>query len=454
MLAEFAGRVLNGMREVLSHRLARASGSLAAGQYIAAGINFATNLLLVRLLGPADYGLLALTVAYPTLLWSFVGVKSVSVTTRYLAMYRAQGEPGKLRGVALLGYAMDLLLASLAFFVVALTGWWAARSFYQRAELALPMIAYAASFPLTSLTGGSWAVLQSLERFHQLAFFEILHPLLRLCFAVGLLLLGFGVGGVVVGMGLAGAVTGTLMTWVATRALIAEGIGPWWKASLKEVKPLRGELASFFGWNYLVVTLSGVLAQVPLIMLGRLRGPEEAGWYRLATSLVVVGSYLKSSLGRVAYPVLASRWGKGELESLMASMARWTKRAGVPMGLLMVAVVPVLPILVPLIFGGAYAPAAPLAQTMFLGTAVGVVFFWLNSLYYALGKIRTWTVGYAFYTLAVVVASWFTIQWWGARGLAGLMAVGEALFTLAMVVFVFCFFRRVVGVSGSRVIAT
>lgn len=432
MLAEFASKLLGEARGIVSHRLARGAGFLAAGQYIAAGLGFVTNLLIARLLEPKEYGLVALTMAYPTLLWYFVGVKSVSVTTRYVAMYREQVENGKLRAVAGVGYAVDFFISCLAFVLVAASAWWIARSFYGHPEVAWIMVAYAATFPFTSLTGGSWAILQSWERFQQLAIFEVFHPFLKLCLAVGLLALGFGVAGVVVGMGLAGALTGLLMAWVATRLLVKEGIGLWWKASFREVMPLQRELVSLFGWNYLAVTLSGVLGQVPVIMLGRLRGPEEAGWFRLATNLVVVGSYPRSSLGQVAYPVLAAGWGKGEQKGLMASMIRWTGRAGVPMGFLMLAVIPVLPIFVPIVFGPAYAPVVPLAQVMFAGTAVSVMFFWLPSYYYAAGELRTWTIGYTIYILAVVGLGWFAIMRWGVTGLAALMVAGEALFTLVM----------------------
>lgn len=442
MLGEFPVRLLGQARAIVRHRLARGAGFLAAGQYIAAGLNFVTNLLIARMLGPTEYGLVSLTMAYPNLLWSFVGIKSVSVTTRYVAMYRAQGESGKLRAVIGLGYAVDFSLSCLAFVLVAASAWWIARSFYGHPEVAWPMVVYAASFPFTGLTGGSWAILQSWERFQQLAAFEILHPFMKLCLTVGLLASGFGVAGVVVGMGLAGALTGLLMASVAARLLVKEGIGLWGKVSLRELMPIRRELASLLGWNYLAVTLSGVTAQVPVIILGRLRGPEEAGWFRLATNLVVVGSYLRSSLGRVTYPVLASRWGRGERGSLMASMIRWTGRAGVPMGLLMLAVVPTLPILVPLVFGPTYAPVVPLAQTMFVGTAVSVVFFWLPSFYYAAGKIKIWTAGYTIYTLAVVGSSWFAVRWWGVTGLASLMATAEALFTLAMVALSFSLHSR------------
>jgi len=294
------------------------------------------------------------------------------------------------------------------------------------------MVAYAATFPITSLIGGSWAVLLSWKRFRLLSFFEILQPFLKLSLAGGLAWLGLGVTGVVIGMGLAGAVTGLAMVLVATWLLIRDGIGLWWKVSWEEAVPLRKELVSFFGWNYLAVTFSGIMAQVPLVILGRLRGPEEAGWFRLTTNLVVVASYVKSSFGHVAYPVLASRWGTGG-HPVTVSVLRWTRKAGVPMALLMVGLIPVLPTLVPFAFGAVYTPAVPLAQIMFASAAVGLAFFWLNAFYYALGKIKVWTLAYGLYTFAVIGLSWVVIPMWGAMGLAGLMAAGEALFTLTMV---------------------
>jgi len=422
---------------IFRHRLIAGAGFLAAGQYIGATLNLGTNLLIARLLGPAGYGLVALTLAYPTLLWSFISVKSVSVITRYVAVYRAQKEHEKLKAVIGIGYAADFFLSLSVSLLVGATAWWVTGSLYGYPELTFPMIVYALTFPLTSLTGSSWSILLSWERFSLLSVFEVTHPLLKLILAGGLALIGFGVTGVVIGLGLAGAINGLLMVGAATGILVREGIGPWWKASLREAMPLRKELVSFFGWNYLSVTLSGILSQVPLMLLGRLRGPEEAGWFRLATNLVTISSYIRSSLGRVAYPVLASRWGAGGQDMMVTSVWHWTRKVGIPAGLLTFAAIPILPLLMPLLFGSAYDPAVPLAQIMFASAAVGLAFFWLNAFYYALGKIKVWTLSYGLYTFAVIGLSWVIIPMWGVMGLTGLMAASEALFTLTMMSLVY-----------------
>ena len=84
------------------------------------------------------------------------------------------------------------------------------------------------------------------------------------------------------------------------------------------------EMRGVFGWNYLVVTWAGLIGQVPLIILAHLRGSEAAGFYRLATSIVTVGSFLETSTGNFAYPVLSARWGSDSRVRLIRALRRWT----------------------------------------------------------------------------------------------------------------------------------
>src|SRR5262245_53327462 len=111
----FVADVLNKIRDTLSHRMARDTGLLALSQYVSAGLDFLTVVVATRWLGPSDYGLTALIMAYPTLLWSFVGVKSVSLTTRYIASFRDLRRSEDLVGMCKLGYSLDVIAATGAF---------------------------------------------------------------------------------------------------------------------------------------------------------------------------------------------------------------------------------------------------------------------------------------------------------------------------------------------------
>jgi O-antigen/teichoic acid export membrane protein len=372
--------------------------------------------------------------AYPTFLWSFVGVKSESVTTRYLSSFRATGRNEDLKSVCKLGYSLDLLVSVVAFVLVSATSWWVAPRIFHMSEMTWLMLLYAASFLFFSLTATSRAILLSWQRFRWLGGLLILGEGITFIVVLGLLLAGFGVPGMVLGTAVAHVIIGLLMMGAATYVLHCDGVGLWWNAPLGNVAPLRKELTAFFGCNYLTVTLMGVIAQVPVMLLGHLRAPEEAGFYRLATSLTTVGSYLESSLGQVVYPALSARWGAGERESLRRSLKRWTLQAGFPIGVLVLLTIPFLPILVPIVFGPSYRRMILGAQILMVGTAVSAMFFWLNSFYYASGRISPWMKAYSFYTAFVISLGWISIEQWGYVGIASIVAVGKVLFTVSLII--------------------
>lgn len=436
MIAQLAERLVKEARSVLRHRLAVGAGYLTVGQYAAAALDLLTNIIIARLLGPTDYGLLALTLAFPTIVFSFVATKSVSVITRYVAGLRATSDSEQIRGVVKLGYALDVGASLLALILVAMSAWWVASHFYGRSDLTWLMVAYAASFPLFSLTGGSWAILSSWERWQLLAILEVLHPLTKLCLVTGFILLGWGIAGAVVGMAIAQATIGITMAVTATYLLLRDGVGLWWRASWRSINEIKGELTKFFGWNYLLVTLSGLVSQIPLMLLGRFWGPEEAGVYRLALSIVTVGSYARSSLGKVAYPTLSARWTAGERDAILRSLKRWTLRAGVPLGVVFILSIPLLPVLVPSLFGVAFRPAALPAQIMMLGQGISALVFWLNPFYFASGQIGTWVKGYMSYTGVIILAGAFAALHWGTVGLALVVSVTEVVFLVGMLVLI------------------
>jgi O-antigen/teichoic acid export membrane protein len=432
MIPRVAKIPISEAQVIFRHRLVEGASLLAISQYISAALNMVTNILMARLLGPTDYGLVALAVAYPTMLWSFVSVKSISVITRYVAIFRARREPEKLKGLVKLGYSLDFFVSLIGLTLVAISSWWVSERFYRQPHLAWLMVVYAGSFPLFSLTGNSWAVLSSWERFRLLAIFEVLQPFLKLCLTVGFIAAGLGVSGVVIGMGLAQASIGLIMMIATTDLLLCEGFGAWWKASLKPVVSLKRELIGFLGWNYLLVTLSGLVVQLPVMLLGRLRGPEEAGFYRIALNIATVGSYLETSLGRVTYPSLSAWWSSEGEERIVRTLKGWTLKVGLPISATIVLVTILFPWLLPLLFGHDYRPAVPGVQVIMLGIAISAIFFWLNSFYYASKRINLWVSGYALYTILVIGLGWFVIKQWGFLGLSCLMTVGKVLFTLSM----------------------
>lgn len=431
-----ADSVIAVVRRTARHPLTEGAVLLAGSQYVAAAVGLVTSVASARLLGPKDFGLVSVVMAYPMLLGSLVAVKSGSVTTRYIARFRTDGQAELLGGICKLGYVLDFVVSLCAALLVAVTARWVAAEFFHAPEITGLMIFFAASFPFWSLSGTSHAILTSLERFRWVALLQVLDQVIGSVLVIGLLLGGFGVAGAVLGAALGNVLIALVAAGLASFGLRREHQPAWWRGSIACVRPLRKEITGLFGWNYLIVTGSGLMGQLPLIFLAHFRGPEAAGFFRLALSIVTVGSYLETSMGRVVYPALSARWSTESRARLCAALKSWTSKAGLPVCALVLLSVPLFPVLIPLIFGARFAPMVRGAQIMMAGAALSALFFWLNSVYYASASLDIWTFGYAFQTVIVIGLAWFVANYWGFAGMALLTTVGKAGFTLAML-FVF-----------------
>lgn len=425
-----ASGVVSGIRRwrgttvsTLRHPLATEAGILAVSQYAAAAIGLVATVVAARLLGPAEYGAAALLIAYPTLIWSLVTVKSSSVTTRYLAIFQGDRRLDAARAVCKLGFVVDLVAACIAFAVVTATMPLVA-GFH---GLVWPGVVYAASLPFLSLSGTSSAILTCSRRFGWLAGFQLLEKVVALTAMLAFIAMDLGAPGVVLALASAHSLSGILSAVAATVALQRTGAGFWWHGSLRTMNEVTRELVGFFGWNYAVVTLGGVLMQGPLLLLGRACGTQAAGFYRLATSIATTASYLETSLSRAVYPRLAERSGSSTSAALLEDCRRLTLYGGIPIGLLLVAGIGAVPFALPPLLGGDYHAMSLGTQFMILGSLVGAVFFWLQPLYYATRRLPAWTVALAVQTAAMLVIAWVFSPSVGFTGIAAAMGGTRAL---------------------------
>ena len=421
-----------GFWGLLSHPTVSGAGALAASQYLGAGVSLLTSIAAARLLGPTSYGVAALIMAFPDLVWSFTSVKSASVTTRYLAGFLSTREVKEFGSMCKLGYIVDVVASLVAVAVIGLSAVWLTPHVVDQPGTRAVMIAYGSSFVFSSLRGTGTAVLTALQEFRSLAGLQLCERVIQFALVVGLLLSGFDIAGMVLGTAVAQATGGLLLMLFATWTSKKAGLDAWWSAPLGQLSHSFRELGSFFGWNYLIVSFGGLLAQGPLILLGWLRGPETAGYYRLATSLVLAASHIGQALARVAYPIFSGHWAKGEREALKKIIERWTLQGGLPICLLLFLSIPMMPIFVPWAFGEIYRPMVVGLQLMMAGAAVEAALFAVKPLYYASGRADHYAQGVGVHTALVLGLSWFVIHEWGFSGMAGLIAAGKILFLCAM----------------------
>lgn len=416
----------------LVRSVARGSARLAAGQYTAAALGLAATAAAARLLGPTDFGIVALAMAYPELITSALAVKSSSVTTRYLAVFHADRRFEDLGAICKVAIALDTAAYALAAGIVVLSSGMVARVFYGSSELAPLMVLYALWLPLLGGVPTALATLSVTGRFGSLAAIHVAESGLRLVLIVALVMGGFGAAGAVAAAAVAQGTGAIAKMMMASWALRQEGVEAWWRAPVSRITWLRKDLGAMVGWNYLMVTLSGVMGQLPLMWLGQIRGPEEAGFFKLATTIMTIVTHVEGALGRVVSPILATAVG-GKTPAELSSLTRaWTLKLGLPLVGGIALSMTAFPFVVSIVFGNHFAGAVRTIQLVVAGTLVSGVLFWVPPYYFALGRVGSMTRIYAAGVVLALGAAWLAITHVGVMGLAAVVAAERAGFALAL----------------------
>lgn len=408
---------------------------LTAASYISAVIGFITSIAATRLSSPSEYGAAALIMSFPSLIWSFASFKPSSIVTRYIIRYRSENRHEEVLSVCKLGYILDIATSLFVLIIILFASQLIAKDVYAMPDTAWLIVIYSLSMPVFSLIGTSQAIFSSWQSFRLMSIYMLFERVITLILTVVLLLEGFGVTGLVIAVAIAQSITGISSAIAATRILARDGSYAWWSARLQLVYSLRAELAAMFSWNYLLTTLSGITAQLPLIILGRLLGTKEAGYYRLGLTIATIAGYIEQSLAKVAYPKLSTWFANIRSEHYGLQLRRWTIRGGIPAAAMIVLGTIITPFAIPMIFGDAYTPMIFGTQCLLILGCFRTIFFWLTPHYFASGELKTYTFWYMFYTIVVVVLCWIVAPWWGFTGVAIVCSLSYALMMVALLLF-------------------
>ena len=392
-------------------------------------MNLSQGILVARWLGPDLYGIAALVMLYPRLIFSLVDAGSGAAAVKYFGQYYAIGEHVRALAVCKLGYIVDLGAALLALGFVALTAQFAAASIVHNPNIAWLIVIYGLSLLPRVLVSTSNALLVTLGRSNLIASIETLSNLLRMVLVVGLVLGGWQVVGVVCANAAAGIALGLLYAvaaWVLVRRACGASIAT---GKLSTLAAERGKLLRFFSYNHLTALTTLVPQQLDSLVLGYFRGPTEAGYYRLAKNLAEVVEYLRIPLFSVSYAQLARISGLGQHQA-MRDQIRRLAFCGLALGIAVIAGAALVPIILPVLVGRDYSPAVLAAQLLIVAAGISLPFFWLRALYLVKDFVREFFIVSSVVTVGVMSIYPFFVWRWGVLGAAVAILALQVIGTL------------------------
>ena len=406
---------------VLERRFTKDVSVLTSANVAVAGIAIVQGITVARWLGPESYGIAILALAVPKAVSAFLTFRSSAALVKFLADRRFKEEPGRALALCKAGYLLDLTAATAMFLVVAASARWTANHVVHDPQSSWLIVLFAAALIPFSTISTSSAVLIHAGRFPMLAAVDVVVAVFRLVVVVGLLAAGHGVAGVVIGHASASLVHVALLSIISYMTAARQWSGHWPTAPFRPLRGVRREIGRFMLYDSGDSLLGVVRKHLDVTVLGLFRDAEEAGYYRLAKSFAALPAYVAGPLGTVTYAKLTKMWGDGKWPEMWRFVKSGIMRAGFPLALVTLAVIPALPLIISLTVGREFDDVVPIASVLFIGAALPLLLFPFAPLILTWGQVKARfnikAVGSVLLALAMLVF----VPLYGAMGLAWVM---------------------------------
>ena len=379
-------KIYSGLRQdSLFQRVVRNSGYLFSSNVIAAALGVLQGILIVRLLGDSNYGLLVIITDFASNTNRLLSFRMSEVVVRYvgdaLAQENLQRAAALVKGSALLEALMSAL-AYLALFALSL---WAAQRLADDASVVILFRFYGLFLLANLVYETSVGVLQSTEKFKQVAQANFYQSIVVTALIVGAFLLDLGIPGVLTAYLIGKATAGVMIAASAVRELNRRLGSGWIRAPLRLVEDWKSILRFAVSTN-LNGTVNLFARDNIRLYLAWFLPNAQIGYFRLATSLInlvmlPIEPLIWPTYAELTRTIAQRQWGATRrlLKQISALAGGWTLLAGGSLALLGWW-------FIPLFYGSDMAPAYAGLVILLIGYAFANIMNWNRPLLLALGQ--------------------------------------------------------------------
>lgn len=287
-------------------------------------IGFPLKIILARWLGASDLGLYQMVVTVLAIA-GLVSTLGIGVAlTKYVAEDKKDKDKlSQIMTPGLLGPIILGLIAGISLY--ALSGMIA--GIFNMPELAHLLRIIAFTLPVSAFVGALVGILNGLREMKTYSFLAILSSLLSIIFIVVFVKLGFGITGVIFGMlfSTIGAFIGGIYL---SKNLLRLDI----KNFIKNAK----KLVSFGGRVFVGNTLSRLIQQADIIMIGYFLAAKDVGYYSIAVGLASFFLLVPRAIATITYPATSEYWSENNRTAIQRMVDKTTKYSAailLPIGL-------------------------------------------------------------------------------------------------------------------------
>lgn len=319
------------------------------GKFGSVGLSFVANMVLARLLVPADFGCVGM-------LHVFIAISTIFVYAGFgMALIQKKEEPTKVdyNSVFYWNLAASLFFIGLLYLCAP-----SIARYYEMPELANVLRVQSLVLIIQGFSLVQSSQLQRHLRFKELSIRNIIATFVGMVVAIAMALMGYGIWSLVVSQ-LITALTSVLLLWKMSD----------WRPSLEFSLASLKELFAFGGLMALSSLVETVYTNLQSLIIGKLYSATDLGYYTQGRKLESVPTEsLSQIVNQVSFPVFASI--QDDKQRLLYAVRRNIKAItylNFPLMALMIAVAKPL---ILLLYGPQWEPAVPYFQILCISSMI------------------------------------------------------------------------------------
>lgn len=403
--------------EPIFQKLLVNSSKLLGASTVSMIFAFVQGVIVARMLGVEQYGILALVIAYTAVLGQFVDSRVWETAIKYVTQFREQGQYDKAKATLKLSYLIDFITGGLAFLLILATANLAANWFIKDVSASGLIQIYSISILLTIPVGTSSAILRIAGRFDWLGYYTVGVAGLRLA-GIGLLSLMptdlFSVLAIYLFTSLVGTLSIGLM---ANRLTSQLNLTSFMRSSFRDIDTEIRQILKFTLYTNIAATSRLITSRADVLIIGWLSSPVQVGWYKLAKTVVDVLTNLFNSVYVTVYPEISRLVAQHDHQSVISLQKRLSIFFAVIIPPFCLLVMLITPWIVPLLFGSEFEPSVLMIQIMVWST-LWTIAIWVPGWLLSTDRVHiltslNWIVALVYLFILVV-----SISLWGGVGAA------------------------------------
>jgi O-antigen/teichoic acid export membrane protein len=415
----------------LIRRLVKNSAYLFSATGISAALSMLQSILAARMLGVAGFGILGIITMFTSVINKFASFRMGELVIKYVGAYTENGDQLKASAVFKAAALAEMSASIVAYGLIWLLAPLGARYFAKDTSLATWFTLYGLIVLANLIAESSTGLLQIFDRFRQIAAMNIVQNIITLLLTALAMITGGGMREVLLAYLIGKAISALGITYFALAEATHRWGKGWWRSPLRALSAKARELTHFAISTNISASLSLINKDSELLWVSLFRSPIEAGYYKLALSLVNLVQMPVSPLPQTTYPELSREMARKNWGNFRYILRQGSWMAGSYTLAVTIALFLLGQPLISLLFKPAFLPAYPALMIMLVGFLVANTFYWNRIALLALGKPDFSTMVNLVLAIIKVIGIILLVPVYGylanAALLAGSYAIGVSL---------------------------